>query len=102
MLFLFIIGWRLARGWGGGVLRQMLAGVGWDAGGGCGAVSVEENLEDGIRNKSGTPGHPYYASARLWDYGIIDPAETRNVLALAISASLNAADQPTDFGIFRM
>ena len=47
-------------------------------------------------------GHPYYASARLWDDGVIDPAETRRVLALAISASLNAPIAKTDFGVFRM
>lgn len=47
-------------------------------------------------------GSPYYASARLWDDGIIDPAQTRNVLALAISASLNAPITSTKFGIFRM
>ncbi|MGK5093767.1 carboxyl transferase domain-containing protein [Deltaproteobacteria bacterium TL4] len=47
-------------------------------------------------------GHPYYASARLWDDGIIDPAETRMVLGLGISASLNAPIPETPFGIFRM
>lgn len=47
-------------------------------------------------------GHPYYASARLWDDGIIDPAETRQVLGLAISASLNKPIEDTKFGIFRM
>jgi 3-methylcrotonyl-CoA carboxylase beta subunit len=47
-------------------------------------------------------GHPYYASARLWDDGVIDPAETRNVLGLAISASLNAPIEKTRFGVFRM
>ncbi len=47
-------------------------------------------------------GHPYYASARLWDDGIIDPAETRNVLALAISAAYNAPIEKTRFGVFRM
>ena len=47
-------------------------------------------------------GHPYYASARLWDDGVIDPAATRRVLALAISASLNAPVKQTDFGVFRM
>jgi 3-methylcrotonyl-CoA carboxylase beta subunit len=47
-------------------------------------------------------GHPYYASARLWDDGIIDPAETRNVLGLAISASLNREIEETRFGVFRM
>ncbi len=47
-------------------------------------------------------GNPYYASARLWDDGIIDPAQTRDVLGLAISASLNAPIEDTRFGIFRM
>ena len=47
-------------------------------------------------------GHPYYASARLWDDGIIDPADTRQVLGLAISASLNKPIADTKFGIFRM
>jgi 3-methylcrotonyl-CoA carboxylase beta subunit len=47
-------------------------------------------------------GHPYFASARLWDDGVIDPAETRQVLGLAISASLNKEIEDTKFGIFRM
>ncbi|MCP3888670.1 MAG: methylcrotonoyl-CoA carboxylase [Desulfobulbaceae bacterium] len=47
-------------------------------------------------------GHPYYASARLWDDGVIDPAETRMVLGLTLSVSLNKAIEDTDFGIFRM
>ena len=47
-------------------------------------------------------GHPYYASARLWDDGVIDPAETRQVLGLAISASLNKTIEDTKFGVFRM
>jgi len=47
-------------------------------------------------------GHPYYASARLWDDGVIDPVETRNVLGLGISAALNAPIEQTNFGVFRM
>jgi acetyl-CoA carboxylase carboxyltransferase component len=47
-------------------------------------------------------GNPYYSTARLWDDGVIDPAETRNVLALALSASLNAPIEPARFGVFRM
>ncbi len=47
-------------------------------------------------------GHPYYASARLWDDGIIDPLDTRMVLGLGLSAALNAPIEPTKFGIFRM
>ncbi|PKI02256.1 carboxyl transferase domain-containing protein [Glaciecola sp. 33A] len=47
-------------------------------------------------------GHPYYASARLWDDGVIDPADTRRVLGLAISASMNKEIEETKFGVFRM
>lgn len=47
-------------------------------------------------------GHPYYASARLWDDGVIDPAETRMVLGLSLSAALNKPVEDTEFGIFRM
>jgi 3-methylcrotonyl-CoA carboxylase beta subunit len=47
-------------------------------------------------------GHPYYSSARLWDDGVIDPADTRMVLALALSVTLNAPKQETRFGVFRM
>ncbi len=49
-----------------------------------------------------TQGHPYYASARLWDDGVIDPADTRKILGLAISASLNAPIEDTTYGVFRM
>jgi 3-methylcrotonyl-CoA carboxylase beta subunit len=49
-----------------------------------------------------TQGHPYYASARLWDDGVIDPAETRMVLGLGLSASLNAPIERARFGVFRM
>ena len=47
-------------------------------------------------------GHPYYSSARLWDDGVIDPAQTRDILGLAISAALNAPINQTRFGVFRM
>ncbi len=47
-------------------------------------------------------GHPFYASARLWDDGIIDPADTRRVLGLSLSTCLNAPIKPTHFGVFRM
>ena len=55
-----------------------------------------------IREQYDRQGHPYYATARLWDDGIIDPADTRRVLALGLSASLNAPIPATRFGIFRM
>jgi 3-methylcrotonyl-CoA carboxylase beta subunit len=62
----------------------------------------EEAFKAPIRAQYETQGHPYYASARLWDDGIIDPVDTRLTLALAISASLNAPIEPTRFGVFRM
>jgi 3-methylcrotonyl-CoA carboxylase beta subunit len=55
-----------------------------------------------IKEKYETEGSPYYATARLWDDGMITPAETRRVLALALSASLNAPIEATRFGVFRM
>ncbi|MGH7082652.1 MAG: carboxyl transferase domain-containing protein, partial [Acetobacteraceae bacterium] len=62
----------------------------------------EEAFREPIREQYETQGHPYYASARLWDDGVIDPAATRRVLALAISASLNAPIPESRFGLFRM
>ena len=55
-----------------------------------------------IRDQYERQGHPYYATARLWDDGIIDPADTRTVLALGLSAALNAPIADTAFGVFRM
>ena len=55
-----------------------------------------------IREQYEREGHPYYASARLWDDGVIDPADTRKVLGLAISAALNKPIEATRFGVFRM
>jgi 3-methylcrotonyl-CoA carboxylase beta subunit len=57
---------------------------------------------DEIRAKYEAEGNPYYSTARLWDDGIIDPLDTRRVLALGISASLNAPIPETTFGVFRM
>ncbi|MCC7414162.1 MAG: methylcrotonoyl-CoA carboxylase [Gammaproteobacteria bacterium] len=62
----------------------------------------EEQFKRPIRDQYETQGHPYYASARLWDDGIIDPADTRTVLALGLSATLNTPIEQTRFGIFRM
>ncbi len=55
-----------------------------------------------IREQYERQGHPYYASARLWDDGLIDPVDTRRVLGLAISASMNAPIEPQGYGVFRM
>jgi len=61
-----------------------------------------EALRRPILDQYERQGHPYYASARLWDDGVIDPAQTRDVLGLAISAALNAPIEATRFGVFRM
>jgi len=62
----------------------------------------EDAFKAPIRAQYESQGHPYYASARLWDDGIIDPAQTRTVLALGLSAALNAPIERTEFGVFRM
>ena len=62
----------------------------------------EEAFKQPIRQKYETEGHPYYATARLWDDGIIEPADTRMVLALSLSTALNAPIKDTRFGVFRM
>ncbi len=90
---------------GGEQAAAVLATVrrdGMEARGESWGLGDEDSFKDAIRDQYETQGHPYYASARLWDDGIIDPADTRGVLALAISAALNANHKPTNFGIFRM
>jgi 3-methylcrotonyl-CoA carboxylase beta subunit len=62
----------------------------------------EEAFKGPIRAQYDTQGHPYYASARVWDDGIIDPADSRRVLGLSLSAALNKPRQDTRFGVFRM
>ncbi|MEO7477850.1 MAG: carboxyl transferase domain-containing protein [Lysobacteraceae bacterium] len=62
----------------------------------------EEAFKSPIRDQYEQQGHPYYASARLWDDGIIDPADTRRVLGLALSAAMNAPIEKAAFGVFRM
>ena len=62
----------------------------------------EEAFKTPIREQYEEQGHPYYATARLWDDGIIDPLDTRMALGLGISAALNAPLEPTRFGVFRM
>ena len=66
------------------------------------STEEEEAFKAPIREKYEREGDPYYATARLWDDGIIEPARTRDVLGLAISAALNAPIPPTRFGVFRM
>ena len=103
--FLFI--WPNARisVMGGEQAASVLATVrrdGIEAGGGEWTEEEEEAFREPIRRKYETEGHPYYATARLWDDGIVEPAETRMVLALCLSAALNAPIEETKFGVFRM
>lgn len=90
---------------GGEQAASVLATVkrdGIEAGGGAWSKEEEEAFKDPIRAQYDRQGHPYYASARLWDDGIIDPKDTRTVLALGLSAAHNAPFEPTKFGVFRM
>ena len=66
------------------------------------SAEKEEKFKESIREQYEIQGHPYYATARLWDDGVIDPADTRRVLGLALSAALNAPVAETRFGVFRM
>ena len=75
---------------------------GIEARGGAWSAEEEATFKQHILDQFGAQSHPYYASARLWDDGVIDPADTRRVLALGLSASLNAPMEDTKFGIFRM
>ena len=62
----------------------------------------EEAFKAPIRAQYEHQGNPYYSTARLWDDGIVDPRKTRQVLALSLSAALNAPIEDTRFGVFRM
>jgi 3-methylcrotonyl-CoA carboxylase beta subunit len=62
----------------------------------------EESFKSVIRDEYEKAGNPYYATARLWDDGIIDPADTRRILGMAITASANAPLEPISYGVFRM
>jgi 3-methylcrotonyl-CoA carboxylase beta subunit len=66
------------------------------------SAGQEEAIRQPIVDKYEKEGHPYYASARLWDDGVIDPRDTRRVLGLSLSAALNAPIEQTRFGVFRM
>ncbi|UDF35672.1 UNVERIFIED_ORG: methylcrotonoyl-CoA carboxylase [Shinella sp. XGS7] len=70
--------------------------------GGRWSAEEEAAFKAPIRQQYEDQGHPYYASARLWDDGVIDPADTRRVLALGLAAALNAEIPETRFGVFRM
>ncbi|MBS3745521.1 MAG: methylcrotonoyl-CoA carboxylase [Wenzhouxiangellaceae bacterium] len=90
---------------GGEQAASVLATVkrdGLEAAGKAWSADEEEQFKAPIRDKYEDQGHPYYATARLWDDGVIDPIDTRRVLGLAIAASLNAPIEPGKFGVFRM
>jgi 3-methylcrotonyl-CoA carboxylase beta subunit len=90
---------------GGEQAASVLATVrrdGIEAAGKAWSAEEEDAFKAPIRDQYESQGSPWYATARLWDDGIIDPADTRRVLGLAISASLNAPIEPAKFGVFRM
>jgi 3-methylcrotonyl-CoA carboxylase beta subunit len=90
---------------GGEQAASVLATVrrdGIEAKGGSWSAEEEEAFKAPVRSQYEAQGHPYYATARLWDDGVIDPADTRRVLALGLSAALNAPIPDARFGVFRM
>jgi len=90
---------------GGEQAASVLATVkrdGIEAKGGSWSADDEAAFKAPIREQYEAQGHPYYASARLWDDGVIRPTDTRRILSLALSASLNAPIPETSFGVFRM
>ncbi len=103
----FLFMWPNARisVMGGEQAASVLATVrreGIERKGGRWSAEEEEAFKQPIRELYEAEGNPYYSTARLWDDGIIDPADTRRVLGLALSASLNAPFAPRGFGVFRM
>jgi 3-methylcrotonyl-CoA carboxylase beta subunit len=90
---------------GGEQAASVLATVkrdGIEGKGGSWSAEEEAAFKAPIKEQYEVQGHPYYATARLWDDGVIDPSDTRRVLALGLSASLNASIPETKFGLFRM
>ena len=90
---------------GGPQAASVLATVkrdGIEGKGGTWGADEEEAFKAPIRDQYEAQGHPYYATARLWDDGVVDPAQTRRVLGLSLAATLNAPIEPTKFGVFRM
>ena len=90
---------------GGEQAASVLATVrrdGIEGKGGSWSADDEEAFKAPIRDQYESQGSPWYATARLWDDGIIDPADTRRVLGLGLAASLNAPIEPARFGVFRM
>jgi 3-methylcrotonyl-CoA carboxylase beta subunit len=90
---------------GGEQAASVLATVkrdGMESKGNAWSADEETAFKTPIKEQYEVQGHPYYATARLWDDGVIDPADTRRVLALGLSAAMNAPIPETRFGVFRM
>ena len=90
---------------GGEQAASVLATVkrdGIEAKGGVWSAEEEDAFKAPIKEQYEVQGHPYFATARLWDDGVIDPADTRRVLALGLSTAMNAPIPETKFGVFRM
>ena len=103
----FLFAWPNARisVMGGEQAASVLATVkrdGIEQQGGTWSMADEDAFKAPIREQYERQGHPFYASSRLWDDGVIDPIDTRRVLALALSASLNAPIERGNVGVFRM
>ena len=101
----FLFMWPNARisVMGGEQAAQVLSRIKRDATPGDAVTAEQESQRaDQIRKQYATQGHPYYAGARLWDDGVIAPADTRDVLGRCLAISSRAPGQPTRFGIFRM
>ncbi|MCA2997592.1 MAG: methylcrotonoyl-CoA carboxylase [Rhodocyclaceae bacterium] len=103
----FVWSWPNARisVMGGEQAASVLSTVkrdGIEAKGGAWSMTEEEAFKAPIRDQYERQGNPYYATARLWDDGVIDPAQTRMVLGLGLSASMNAPIEKTEYGVFRM
>jgi 3-methylcrotonyl-CoA carboxylase beta subunit len=103
----FLFMWPNARisVMGGEQAARVLATIrrdGLEAAGKSWSGEEEEQFMAPIRAQYEEQGHPYYATARLWDDGVIDPRDTRMILGLSLSAALNAPVEKTPFGVFRM
>jgi 3-methylcrotonyl-CoA carboxylase beta subunit len=87
---------------GGEQAASVLATVRRDQLGDAWSAEDEEAFKEPIREQYERQGNAWYATARLWDDGVIDPADTRTVLGLALSACANAPLAPVSYGVFRM
>jgi 3-methylcrotonyl-CoA carboxylase beta subunit len=103
----FLWSWPNARisVMGGEQAASVLARVrrdGFEAKGVEWTADEEERFKEPIREQYETQGDPYYATARLWDDGILDPVQTRRALALGLSVAQGTPPEKTNFGVFRM